>query len=78
MTLWATASGDKVTLHGNVHLDMQIQGSRVTEWAVTEDIGHVRHFWGQLGALINQEEQAAEAVEELEEGLDSGEIPGGF
>lgn len=80
MTLWASREGDKITLHGNIHLDVKIQDSRVAEWAVTEDVGHVRSFWGSLGTLVNEAEkdEAADEVAELEAGLDDGTIPGGF
>ena len=56
MTLWASRDGQKVTIHGNINLDVKIQGSRVAEFAVTEDAQHVKHLWGSLGTLIEQAE----------------------
>lgn len=31
------------------------------EFAVTEDPGHLRHFWWQLGRLLNEAEHGTEA-----------------
>lgn len=61
MTLWAARDGQKITIHGNIHLDVKVQDGRVQEFAVTEDASHVKHFWGQLGTLIEQAETAAAA-----------------
>jgi hypothetical protein len=54
MTLWAkrTGSGDRIEIavtHGPV------------SFSVIEDPGAVRHFWGQLGALLEQAEDRAAA-----------------
>lgn len=54
MTLWAkrAPSGDRIEIavtYGPV------------SFSVIEDPGHVRHFWGQLGALLEQAETKAAA-----------------
>ena len=59
MTLWVSRDGEKVTIHGNTNLDVRVQDSRVSEFAVREHYAHLRHFWGQLGAQIEEAEQAA-------------------
>ena len=73
MTLWASREGDQITIHGNIHLDVQVRNGQVAEWSVTEDAAHVRSFWGQLGTLVNEAEQAAEGV--LIAGGEGGELP---
>lgn len=59
MTLWVSRDGQKVTIHGNNGLDVKVEDSRVASYAVTEHWGHLRHFWGQLGAVLEEAEQAA-------------------
>ena len=66
MTLWASREGQKVTIHGNINLDVQIKGSRVAEFAVTEDAQHVKLLWGSLGRFI--EEAEAERAAEVPAG----------
>ena len=56
MTLWASRDGQKVTIHGNINLDVKIQASYVAEFAVTEDALHVKSLWGSLGRLIEEAE----------------------
>lgn len=70
MTLWASRDGQKVTIHGNINLDVKIQGSQVAEFAVTEDAQHVKHLWGSLGKLIEdaEAEAAPQPVHEPERG----------
>lgn len=57
MTLWASRDGQKVTIHGNINLDLTVRKSQVAEFAVTEDAQHVKSLWHSLGEHI----QAAEA-----------------
>jgi len=50
MTLWATRDARQVKVsctYGPV------------EFAVTEDAQHLRHFWGQLGRLLDEAEKPA-------------------
>jgi hypothetical protein len=55
MTLWASKTDDKIVIHGNIHLDVDVKNGSVSSFAVTEDIGHVRAFWGSLGKLLEEE-----------------------
>jgi hypothetical protein len=59
MTLWVSRDGQKVTIHGNTGLDVKVEESRVTSFAVSEHYGHLRHFWGQLGVVLQEAEQDA-------------------
>lgn len=68
MTLRASRDGQKITIHGNANLDVAVTAGRVTWFAVTEDAAHVKHFWGQLGVLLEQAEAALEPVHEAEHG----------
>jgi hypothetical protein len=52
MTLHATRDGENVTVH--------ITSGPVLA-SVTEDEGHVRSFWGQLGNLLHSAEDRARA-----------------
>jgi predicted CoA-binding protein len=62
MTLWVTRDGQKVAIHGNINLDLELRGSRVQEYIINEDAAHVRSFWGQLGAALEEAEQEAKAA----------------
>ena len=64
MTLWASRDGQKVTIHGNIGLDVQVRNGQVAEYAVNEHYAHLRHFWGHLGTLIEQAEAEAKAAAE--------------
>ena len=64
MTLWVSRDGQQVTIHGNVNLDVKVEKSRVDQFSVTEHQVHLRHFWGQLGALIEEAEAEARAAAE--------------
>lgn len=68
MTLWVSRDGEAVTIHGNTGLDVKIQGSRVSEYAVSEHFMHLRSFWGQLGKVLSEAEAAAVARTEQAEG----------
>jgi hypothetical protein len=59
MTLHATRDGEKITIGGNLHADLVVQDSRVTQVSITEDVMHVRHFWSQLGRLLHTPEDRA-------------------
>jgi hypothetical protein len=59
MTLHATREGEKVTIHGNIHLDVKVTDGRVFEFAVTEDARHVKGLWGQLGNLLHTPQDRA-------------------
>jgi hypothetical protein len=56
VTLWASRDGQKVVIHGNIGLDVRVQNGQVAEYAVHEDAAHVRGFWTNLGALLDQAE----------------------
>jgi hypothetical protein len=56
MTLWAERSGQAVAIHGNIGLAVQISNSSVTGYTISGDAAHVRHFWGQLGKLLDEAE----------------------
>lgn len=60
MTLWVSRDGQTVAIHGNINLNVDIQGSRVREYAITEEAAHLRHFWGQLGHALDEAEQAGQ------------------
>jgi hypothetical protein len=60
VTLWVGRDGNVVTIHGNIHLDLKLQDSRVTEYSVTEDAGHLRGFWAALGRELDEAEKPAE------------------
>lgn len=64
MTLHATRNGQRITIHGNLGLDLAVRDGQVSDFHVTDPGGleHYRHFWGQLGRLI--EEADAEREEE--------------
>jgi hypothetical protein len=57
MTLWA-----KRTPHGD-RIEIAVTSGPVS-FSVIEDPGHVRHFWGQLGVLLEQAEAEAKAAAE--------------
>jgi hypothetical protein len=48
MTLWATREGKQVTVHA---------GHGPIKFEITEDAGHLRSFWGQLGREIEEAEK---------------------
>ena len=64
MTLWASRDGQTVTIHGNTNLDVKVELSQVREFSVTEHPAHLKHFWGQLGVLIEQAEAESRAAAE--------------
>lgn len=59
MTLWANRDGQAVTIHGNIGLNVDVQDSRVAQYSISENAGHVRGFWSQLGKLLDEAEQEA-------------------
>lgn len=59
MTLHVTRDGQKVTIHGNLGLAVRVENSRVSDFSVSEDKGHLRHFWGQLGRVLEEAEVEA-------------------
>lgn len=56
MTLHATLSDGKVTIHGNLHAGLVLKNGYVESISITEDVMHVRSFWGQLGRLLAEAE----------------------
>jgi hypothetical protein len=72
MTLWATRDGQKITIHGNLHLNAEILESSVQGFRVTEDAGHVKGLWGQLGDLIRQAEDESRLPAEVHEPQQGG------
>jgi hypothetical protein len=67
MTMWADRDGQKITIHGNLGLDVEVRNGAVTQFAVTDPSGapHLRYLWSSLGRLL--EEAEAEAKAEAEE-----------
>jgi hypothetical protein len=72
MTLHATRDGQKITINGNtgVSLDVQLgpsaagphlvmQDGYANHVRITEDVTHVRYFWGQLGRMLDEAEAEA-------------------
>ena len=47
--------------HNRKHIDVQVCSGPVVV-KVTEDAGHLRHFWGELGRVLNEAEKPAEAA----------------
>lgn len=62
MTLWVNRDGQAVTIHGNIGLDVKVQNGRVTEYVISEDAGHVRSFWSQLGKVLDEAEREQAGV----------------
>lgn len=56
MTLWVSRDGQTVMIHGNLGLDVKVANGRVQEFVVTEEATHLRHFWGQLGHVLDEAE----------------------
>lgn len=48
MTLFAAREGE--------HVKVQVTYGPIV-FSVTEDPGHVRHFWGQLGRILDEAEK---------------------
>ena len=59
MTLHATRDGQAITVHGNTGVDVSVENSHISYVRITENAQHVRHFWSQLGQLIEQAEAEA-------------------
>ena len=59
MTLWISRDEQKITIHGNIGLDVTIRDSWVSEYTVTEHYKYLRMFWHSLGEELHQ----AEAIE---------------
>ncbi len=53
MTLHATRDGQKVTIHGNTGVDVEVRNSHLASAQITEDAQHVRYFWRQLGEHLD-------------------------
>jgi len=66
MTMWASRDGQKISIHGNLGLDVEIRNGAVTQFTVTDPSGapHLKSLWGQLGKLIEEAEAEAAAVAE--------------
>lgn len=63
MTLHVTRDGQTVTIHGNIGLHAHVEGSRVVDFAISEERMHLRSFWGQLGRVLDEvERDAADAI----------------
>jgi hypothetical protein len=71
MTLHATREGQKVTIHGNIGVDLKVASSHVSEVTITEEAQHVRNFHTQLGQILD-EADAERAQPEAEEPRHSG------
>lgn len=59
MTLWVSRDGQTVAIHGNTNLTAKIEGSKVSEFAVTEHAAHLRYFHTQLGSMLDEAEAEA-------------------
>ena len=57
MTLHASRNGQEVTIHGNIHLDLELKDGLVRQFSVTEDAAHVRSFHKQLGELLDKAQE---------------------
>ena len=56
MTLWVARDGQKVTIHGNINLDVNVRNSGVVDYQINEDASHVRSFWASLGRALDEAE----------------------
>jgi hypothetical protein len=61
MTLHVTRDGQKVTIHGNLGLGLDLRDSKVFEFTVDEHFMHLRSFWGQLGGALDEAEREGES-----------------
>jgi hypothetical protein len=52
MTLHASRSGQQVTVHGNLGVDLEVRNSQVTAVHITEQAQHAEYFHKQLGDLL--------------------------
>jgi hypothetical protein len=68
MTLWVSRDDQTVAIHGNINLNVRIEGSRVMEYSITEEATHLRHFWGELGHALDEAEKPADAGDRADEG----------
>lgn len=63
MTLHATRDGQKITVHGNNGVAMEVSDSRVTGVHITEEAQHVgAYFLEQLGRLVDEARAEREQV----------------
>jgi hypothetical protein len=75
MTLWMNRDGQTVTIHGNIGLRVSVYDSRVSEWSVSEHVSHLRHFWGELGRMLDEAESTRANDAEKARLADSEETP---
>ena len=52
MTLYATRSGQAITVNGNTGVEVLVQNSQLAHVKITETAQHVEHFHAQLGQLL--------------------------
>lgn len=62
MTLHATRDGQAIAIHGNVGVDLEVRNSQLAGVHIKENAQHVRHFWHQLGNLLNEAETEAKVA----------------
>ena len=62
MTLHVKRDGQAITFGGNVGLDVHVAAGRVSDWSVSEYLGHLRWFWGELGRQLDEAEAEAKAA----------------
>jgi hypothetical protein len=68
--MYATREGQKVTIHGNLGLDVRVANGQVQEFSVTDPAGpaQLRSLWSSLGHVLDEaEKEAREAASEAEE-----------
>lgn len=63
MTLHASREGQKIHVHGNIGVDLQVHNSQVSSVRITEDAVHVKHFAGQLLRLVEEAEHELAAAQ---------------
>lgn len=70
MTMYATREGQKISIHGNLGLDVKVHNGQVSEFHVSDPAGleHVRSLWGSLGRLLGE----ADAEREQESSVAQG------
>jgi hypothetical protein len=74
VTLYATRDGQQITLHGNTGVHVAVENSQLLDVTITEHATHLRHFWGQLGSMLEASEIEAHETAH-EHGVQHGHYP---
>lgn len=64
MTLHATRDGQKITIHGNTGVDLEVRNSQLAGVHIGEDAQHVRYFHSELGRLLGAADEERKAAEQ--------------